>query len=185
MKYFPKISGERVYLSPMSLEDAERYVTWLNDLRTTRFLTLSAAQVTLHGEREAVQALSKDHNYAIVERERDELIGNCGFFDVETTHRSAEVGIFIGDEERRGEGLGAEALRLLCDYGFNVLNFRSVHLRVYAYNQQAIACYRKAGFKEAGRLREAHFYGGSYHDLVLMDFLAEEFGSSSLPGFRS
>lgn len=182
MKYFPKLVGERVYLSPISLDDTERYTAWLNDLSTTRYLTLSAAQVTLHGEREALQNLSAGHNYAIVAKASDELLGNCGLMDIQETDRSAEVGIFIGVETRRGAGLGTEALRLLCDYAFNVLNLHSLLLRVHAYNARAIASYRKVGFHEIGRRRKAHFYAGAYHDVILMDLLPEDFGPSLLPG---
>ena len=182
MKYFPKIVGDRVYLSPISLQDAERYTAWLNDLATTRFLTLASAHITLQGEVEALAALSKQHSYAIVEKGSDELLGNCGLFEIQAVHRSAEAGIFLGDDLRRGGGYGTEALQLLCDYGFNVLNLRSIHLRTYAYNDRALASYRKVGFKDAGRLRKAHFYAGAYHDILLMDLLAEDFGPSVLPG---
>jgi RimJ/RimL family protein N-acetyltransferase len=181
MKYFPKIIGDRIYLSPISLEDAELYTAWLNDFSVTRFLTLASAQVTLQGEREALVNLSKEQSYAIVEKGKDELLGNCGIFAIEAVHRSAEVGIFIGDEARRGKGYGSEALRLLCDYGFNVLNLRSIHLRTYAFNERALASYRKVGFKEAGKYRKAHFYAGEYHDVLLMDLLCEDFGLSRLP----
>jgi RimJ/RimL family protein N-acetyltransferase len=182
VKYFPKISGEKVYLSPISLEDAETYAKWLNDLETTRYLTLASAQVTLQGERELLAGLSKDHNYAIVERGSERLLGNCGIMDIDRVHRSAEVGIFLGDEEKRGSGNGTEALRLLCDLAFNVLNLRSLMLQTYDYNARAQASYRKVGFREIGRRRKAHFFGGSYHDIVLMDLLAEEFGPSRVPG---
>jgi RimJ/RimL family protein N-acetyltransferase len=181
LRYFPKIVGERIYLSPISLEDAERYTAWLNDFAVTRFLTVASAQITLHGERESLVALSREQTYAIVEKGKDELLGNCGLFAVDPTHRSAEVGIFIGDEARRGKGYGSEALRLLCDYGFNVLNIRSIHLRTYSFNERAQTSYRKVGFKEAGRLRKSHFFAGDYHDVILMDLLAEEFGPSALP----
>lgn len=185
MKYYRKIVGERIYLSPISLDDAERYALWLNDLSTTRYLTLAALNVSLHGEREALASLSKGHNYAIVEKETDELLGNCGLMDIEQVNRTAEVGIFLGEEPFRGKGYGAEALRLLCDYSFNVLNLRSLMLRVYDYNERATASYRKVGFKEIGRRRKAHFYGGAYHDLVFMDLLAEELGPSVLPPARA
>ncbi|HOX31447.1 MAG TPA: GNAT family protein [Spirochaetales bacterium] len=181
MKYFPKIRGTRLYLSPISLEDAETYTQWLNDLETTRYLTLASAQLTLQGEREHLPAISSGHTYAIVEKEQDRLIGNCGLMDLEATNRTAEVGIFIGAPEARGKGYGSEALRLLCDYAFNVLNLRSLVLRTYDYNERAIASYRKVGFKEIGRRRQAHFYAGAYHDLVYMDLLAEELGPSVLP----
>jgi RimJ/RimL family protein N-acetyltransferase len=182
MKYFPKISGEKVYLSPISLEDAELYTAWLNDLSTTRYLTLASMNVSLQGEREALASLSKGHNYAIVEKGSDELLGNCGLMDIQGVNATAEVGLFIGPAEKRGKGYGTEALRLLCDYAFNVLNLRSLMLRVYDYNPRAAASYRKIGFKEIGRRRQAHFYGGAYHDVILMDLLADEFGPSALPG---
>jgi RimJ/RimL family protein N-acetyltransferase len=182
MKYLPKIIGDRIYLSPISLQDVERYTAWLNDLSTTRFLTLASAQVTLQGEQEAIAALAKKQSYAIVEKGSDELLGNCGLFEIDAVHRCAEVGIFLGDDARRGGGYGTEALQLLCDYGFNILNLRSIHLKSYAYNERALASYRKVGFKDAGRLRKAHFYAGAYHDVLFMDLLAEDFGPSVLPG---
>jgi RimJ/RimL family protein N-acetyltransferase len=182
MKYFPKISGERVYLSPISLEDVERYTAWLNDLEVTKFLTLASVQVTLQSEAESLASLSRQQSYAIIEKDSHELIGNVGLFSIESVHRSAEVGIFIGDEAKRGKGYGTEALRLICDYGFNVLGLRSIRLKTYSFNERAAASYRKAGFKDAGRLRKAHFFAGEYHDILVMDILAEEFGPSVLPG---
>ena len=101
--------------------------------------------------------------------------------DIDRVHRSAEVGIFIGEEGKRGSGYGTEALGLLCDVAFNLLNLRSLMLQTYDYNERAQAAYRKVGFREIGRRRCAHFYGGAYHDIVLMDLLAEEFGPSRVP----
>jgi RimJ/RimL family protein N-acetyltransferase len=46
---------------------------------------------------------------------------------------------------------------------------------VYDYNQRGIKSYTKLGFKEEGRLREAHFRHGGWHDVLLMAVLAEEF----------
>lgn len=31
-KYFKKIVGEKVYLSPINVEDVEKYTKWVNDL---------------------------------------------------------------------------------------------------------------------------------------------------------
>lgn len=28
MKYFKKLVGERIYLSPLNVEDAEKYIEW-------------------------------------------------------------------------------------------------------------------------------------------------------------
>ena len=44
MKYFKKIVGERLYLSPMNVEDAETYVKWLSDREVTDTLGNTLAQ---------------------------------------------------------------------------------------------------------------------------------------------
>ncbi len=35
MKYFKKLVGQNLYLSPMNVEDAEKYVEWFCDFRVT------------------------------------------------------------------------------------------------------------------------------------------------------
>jgi ribosomal protein S18 acetylase RimI-like enzyme len=68
-------------------------------------------------------------------------------------------------------------LRLLLEYAFNLLNLNSVMLGVFAFNLRAITSYRKAGFREIGRRREARIIGRQAHDVVLMDMLAAEFNA--------
>ena len=70
---------------------------------------------------------------------------------------------------------GTEVLRILLDYCFNYLNLNNVHLGVMAFNERAINCYKKVGFKEYGRRRECYFLNGKYYDHVYMDILAREF----------
>jgi RimJ/RimL family protein N-acetyltransferase len=92
------------------------------------------------------------------------------------------VGIFIGEKSYWNRGYGEEALRLLMDYAFNLLNLNNLMLNVYAFNSRAINCYKKIGFKEVGRRRQARRIQGKSYDIIYMDILAEEFNSaSSLP----
>ena len=35
MKYFEKVSGDRLYLSPMCVSDAAIYTRWMNDKEVT------------------------------------------------------------------------------------------------------------------------------------------------------
>jgi RimJ/RimL family protein N-acetyltransferase len=98
-------------------------------------------------------------------------------FAVDSVNRHAMLGIFIGEEAYRGRGYGPEAIRLLLDYGFNLLNLNSVMLGVMSFNQRAVRCYEKVGFREIGRRREARIIGGQRFDGILMDILADEFES--------
>ena len=174
MRYFKKLSGEKCYLSPISLEDAAQYTEWLNDLDTARTLTIASMNITLHGEKDALERLSQDHTYAIVDSQTDTLLGNCGLLDWNQLHGTAEAGIFIGDEENRGQGIGSEALRLLCGYAFDYLNIKSLFLRVYSFNPGAVRCYEKVGFQKIGSWRSSLEREGKRYDQLLMDLLPED-----------
>jgi RimJ/RimL family protein N-acetyltransferase len=65
-------------------------------------------------------------------------------------------------------------MQLLIDYAFNTLNLHRLELSVYSFNVRAIKCYRKLGFKEEGRSREAFFGHGQYHDILQMGLLEGE-----------
>jgi RimJ/RimL family protein N-acetyltransferase len=87
----------------------------------------------------------------------------------------AFIGIFIGEDEQRSKGYGAEAIRLILGYGFKTMNLNNIMLSVHEDNYAGIACYKKAGFREAGRRREWVFKDGKYIDVIYMDILAREF----------
>ena len=63
---------------------------------------------------------------------------------------------------------------MLLDYGFNLLHLNNIMLGMFSFNERALACYRRVGFKEIGRRRQARIIGGKKYDLVLMDMLADE-----------
>ena len=57
---------------------------------------------------------------------------------------------------------------------FEKLGLHVITLTVYAFNERAIACYKKVGFKECGRCREACFIDEKRYDKIMMDILREE-----------
>jgi len=175
MKYYKKLCGKHIYLSPMSVEDAEKYTEWFSNAEMTDGLGQTANVTSVESEKEWITKNSSSREFAIVLNESDTLIGNCGFNWINTTARSAEIGIFIGDRENRGKGYGSEAVGLLLEFGFNVLNLHSTGLNLFSFNEEAAACYKKCGFKEAGRRRESYFCNGKYYDTILMDILENEF----------
>ena len=176
MKYFKKIIGENIYLSPMNVEDVEIYVKWMNDMKVTDGIGSSQRITTIEGEKEWLEAMNKANKYqfAIVSNE-DKLLGNCSLFDIDFINGSATVGIFIGEEENRGKGLGSEALKLLIGYGFDYLNLNNIMLTVYSFNNRAIKCYKKVGFKEIGRRRNSVMKKNKRYDTIYMDIIREEY----------
>lgn len=175
MKYYEKISGKRLYLSPMNIEDAEIYTIWMNDSEITDNLGSSTMVFSQEEERNWVEENSGEYQFAIIERESDEIIGNCGIQAVTHTFQRAEIGLFIGDEKNRNKGYGTEVLSLLLEYCFDTLNLHNVMLKVFSFNERAIHTYKKVGFQEIGRRREAYYAKGKFWDEIYMDILKSEF----------
>lgn len=103
-----------------------------------------------------------------------ELIGFCGLNGRAPFAATAELGITIGNRAYWGRGYGREAVGLLVDYGFELLNLRRIYLRVHARNERAIRAYRACGFVEEGRLRQHVWSDGAYDDLLYMGVLRDE-----------
>jgi RimJ/RimL family protein N-acetyltransferase len=52
-----------------------------------------------------------------------------------------------------------------------------IGVRVEEGNERALALYRRLGFKEEGRLREAAFRNGEHEDVLLLGQLAAEWAA--------
>ena len=176
MKYFKKFVGQKLYLSPMNILDAEKYTMWMNDRSVTDGLASTVKITSIEGEKEWIANASKngDANFAIVDVKTDELLGNCSLMNINRINRSCTVGIFIGNK-----GYGKEALKLLLNYAFNMENMHNVNLEVFSFNERAIKCYSKVGFKEYGRRHEVYFLDGKYYDIIEMEILEEDFRKES------
>lgn len=185
MKYFKKLIGSKSYLAPCGQEIAEKWTEWDTDLEVAIPLGDEAyTPYTLEKMRDILDDVSKQqsHVFSIVTLDADTLIGRCLLFNIDHVNQKAMLGIVIGEKDYWGKGYGQEAIKLLLDYGFNLLNLNSIMLGTFSFNERALACYRKVGFKEIGRRRQARIIGDMKYDAVLMDMLAEEFESPYVAG---
>ena len=105
MKYFKKLVGDRIYLSPRNVEDAEIFVKWLNDFEVTDYTGRSTNVMDIEGEKEYLSSKKNNSvNFVIVKLENDEMIGTIGFDNIDYINRVATLGIMIGEKENREKG---------------------------------------------------------------------------------
>ncbi|MDR0978949.1 MAG: GNAT family N-acetyltransferase [Lachnospiraceae bacterium] len=179
MKYFKKLVGEKVYLSPMNEEDSDKFVKWLNDFEVTDYTGRTDMIITLSEEKKWFENIGKENlQFAIVTLENDELIGTISLENINNIFRTAILGIFIGEDYARNKGYGTDAIKLMLDFGFNYINLHNIKLTVFEFNERAKACYKACGFVETGRRRKCMYVNGKYYDIILMDILQEEFTES-------
>ena len=181
MKYFKKLIGDRIYLSPRNSEDIEVFTEWLNDFETTDYLGRSGILTTLEGEKIYLNKNSTpEASFVIVTINDNKMIGTVSLESINHINRCATLGIFIGDKDFRSKGYGKEAIKLTLEYGFKYLNLKNIKLDLMEFNERALKCYKKCGFKEYGRRRKCRFVDGKYYDSIEMDNLNEEFNEDCI-----
>lgn len=189
MHPYKKLIGDRIYLSPRGASPAELelFSAWMNDTEVTDYIGRTQQLVTFEGEEAFLKDSamdSKNRHFTILTLGEDKMIGTVSLEKFNWVDRSAILGIFIGDKDYRSNGYGTEAIRLLLEFGFRYLNLHSIRLDLLAINERALKCYRKCGFKDTGRDREAIFLNGSYYDKLHMDILESEFTGSYIRNTR-
>jgi RimJ/RimL family protein N-acetyltransferase len=174
------IEGKQVGLRPMESQDVWLLYRWFNDQRVLEDLGSGHGYfcVSMDEEKVAVERMLHDNHAAhfiIMKRQGAEPIGLISLVGIFDAIASAELRIIIGEVSEWDKGLGEDAIGVLLNHAFNTKNLHRVWLRVAEYNHRAMACYRKCGFMEEGRLRQDHYHKGEWKDALLMSILDSEF----------
>lgn len=173
------LRGERVVLRPLAEADLARLLEilvhpevreWWGDYDEARL-------------RRDYLSDDGDTAYAIVRG--DEVAGMIGYWEEDDPGcRHAGMDVFVAPD-RRGEGLGRDALRTLARHLIDERGHHRLVIDPALANTRAIAAYERVGFRPVGVLRRAErLPGGDWRDCLLMDLLAEELRAEPGEGRR-
>ena len=118
---------------------------------------------------------SNNVRLAICKLNDKKIVGATYLLGIDWINRSAEFSIWIGDDSSQGKGVGEFAAQRMLQHAFSDLNLRRVSLTVISNNERALYLYKKIGFVEEGRLRQAIYKSGKYIDLIQMAILSNEY----------
>ncbi len=165
-----------IYLRAMTLEDTSNVVTWRNsEAVRSRFIYRELFTVESHLKWvETMVDTGKVVQTIICDAKTDKPLGSVYIRDIDLTHNKGEYGIFIGEEEARGKGVGTTAAKLMVEHAFEDMKLHRLYLRVFADNTQAIRSYEKAGFQKEAHLKDDVYIDNTYHDIVLMAIVRKE-----------
>jgi RimJ/RimL family protein N-acetyltransferase len=162
--------GNKITLGSFVPNDYQSMYCWVNDVAAARsdgaFRPVNLSDVVRQCE-----SAGEDPSrvmFAIRKRSGNAIIGFVHIWNINGIHRTADLGIRIGEEANRGEGCGTEAINLALDYCWRHLNLNRVGLIVFRTNLRAIAVYKAAGFRVEGRLKKFYFIDGDWVDVLLM-----------------
>jgi RimJ/RimL family protein N-acetyltransferase len=172
------MGGHTVGLGLMWPDDVPVIARWNQDLEFTASIGTPGEAHTVEMRQELYQKHSRPRQdnveFAVILLSTGQLVGFGGLSDIS---RALTATLFVGIGERGlwGKGLGTEATRLICEYGFFFRNLYSIKVEVNGYNHRAIRIYERLGFKSAGRVRGVIMLNGRRYDQIIMDLLRAEF----------
>lgn len=163
------IIGENIKLIALNEEHKESILIWVNNPRlkdlTGTIYPISDLEHSKWFDNNRVSNTEK--TYGILDGE-DKFIGLVGLKKMDFISRNAELFIYIGNERKRGQGLGRDALNTLVRFSFDGINLHKLYLSVFEYNEEAVGLYKSIGFKKEGVLKEHLFRNGNYHNVLVL-----------------
>jgi RimJ/RimL family protein N-acetyltransferase len=174
------LRGDAIYLTNLDPANAETARGWINDPEINRYLLHGQIPVSVAAEAAWYEKVVADwaaataYNFEVHVAEDGRYIGNCGLHGVDMRHRSAEIGILIGETSEQNHGFGSDAIMTLTRFGFDTLGLNRLEIRSQADNDRSMHLYERLGFKPVGRMREATYTFGHFVDEALFDMLASE-----------
>lgn len=163
-----KLEGSQIYLRPITVEDTDIVLKWRNDPQVVKnFIYRKPISREEH--------LDWIHNkvekglvmqFIVCDKENDKPLGSIYLQNFDEESHRAEWGIFLGEPEVRGRGIGTEAGKLLLHYAFYDLKLHKVVSRILSYNKASIQMSEKTGGRQEGYMKDELFLDGQYVDVV-------------------
>ena len=96
-----------------------------------------------------------------------EAAGIIDLFDFNPRHRRAEVGVFVAKRFRQ-RAVASKALNILENHCFRNLGIHQLYAYIREDNEACLRLFRKAGFKQTGKLTDWVSTHDGYKDVYIM-----------------
>jgi len=153
------------------------YVFWLNNSSINCYLESRFSHHTIEPTKEFVQKCLLDSKTLFMGIRYLELggkhIGNVKLSPVDQNHRTAEVGILIGETEVWGKGIASKVISMIIDIAEMQLGLRKLTAGCYASNVGSKKAFLKAGFYIEGRRKNQVLLNGKPEDVLLMAYFMD------------
>jgi RimJ/RimL family protein N-acetyltransferase len=182
----PILTGDRVVLRPVSVDDAPGLVELLHDPEARKMTgTHGSVRPGVEERARSWYGSRGDHDdqlyLAITERATSLFVGEIVLQDLDTDSRSCSFRIALVGPRAYGRGFGSEATALILAYAFEATAINRVELEVHDFNPRARHVYERAGFVYEGTKRQALLWEGQWVDTHIMAVLASDWGRPRPP----
>ncbi len=161
--------SDGVKLIPIADSDTDDIVRWRNQEFIKKcFIYREPFSKQLHRKWMEEKVKTGDVIQYIIQDTKDSIsIGSIYIRDIDYQKNSGELGIFIGEKSRLGQGIGKKATEMLTDFCFSN-GFHRIFARVLSDNSRSINHFKKSGFSVEGVAKDMEYLDGEYKDVVFL-----------------
>ncbi len=147
----PTLEANGAVLRPLALSDADALFAAHGDARAHHFWSGPAHTNVEQTSAYIADTLAMDgaHVWAITEK-GGEALGRIALFVLR--EGVGEIGIIMAPDGQ-GRGLASRGLKLVLDYGFEILSLHRIAADIDPENSPSISLFLRAGFQREGVLR--------------------------------
>jgi len=157
-------------LRQLQEEDLAIILQWRNDDKIRHFM-FNSDVIALADHQAWFQRTVKDESKHLLIFEKNKF--SVGFAQLSVLKGGvAEWGFYVDPSSPRGTGQQM-ALNVL-QYSFESLNLHKISARVIDFNQRSLHLHNKFFFTEEGVLRDEHYDGVKYHNVICFGLLKNE-----------
>ena len=173
----PVLSGERVMLRELRMDDAASLLAMMNTEEVARFIT--PPSTTVEGFEEFItfthqeRAAGKFVCFGVVPEGLSKAIGIFQVRAIDGDFTTAEWGFALGSAFW-GTGIFTDCAKLVLDFAFSIAGVHRLEARAAVTNGRGNGALRKIGAVQEGVLRRSFLRNGVYHDQMLWSILADD-----------
>jgi diamine N-acetyltransferase len=99
------------------------------------------------------------------------VIGFIDLFDFVPQYHRAGIGLVIIDRANRGKGYAKDALKVLINYSFSVLQLHQLYCDITEDNTESLHLFKSVGFTEIGVKKDWVYNNGSYKSVLMFQII--------------
>lgn len=169
------LKGQHIHLRALEPEDLDFLEATEND---ASFWEISSTQVPF-SRYLLEQYIANSHQdiytakqlrLIIADNNTDKPIGIIDLFDFNPQHKRAGIGVLIIKDYQQ-KGVASEALELLIQYSFSVLNVHQLYANITADNTNSLALFKKFQFTTVGTKKDWVYTNNEYKDEILLQLI--------------
>lgn len=169
-----------ILLRPMTVDlVSDAYVSWMRDPDVTRFLETRWHEQNKETVLAFVETMHKSKNqffWGIFLESGACHVGTVKLGPVDIYNAYADVSFLIGLKSARGKGVATQAVRAVCQFGFEQLKLHRVRAGYIYGNNGSAKLFERLGFNVEGYRKEQAAIGKKqWADVVEVGLLARDF----------